>query len=315
MESARDPLASLARHFEKMLISTQQPIAIFVDDLDRCGEQYAIKLLEGIQTLFRRAGITYVVAADRRWLRASFEKVYSTFAGIVDEPGRPLGYLFLEKTFQLSVSLPRLSPKIQEDYWNRLIGMGADERDSRDERDTGEARRAIEQLSSEAQILSALADVTGNPTYDSALRSAAIERLAAPDIMEHTERHTLRGFHTLMDPNPRAMKRLVNAYGVQRLLDILRGGRTAPKVLALWTIVNLRWPLLAEFLEKQPEKVSEIGNQNPVGIDDEGIKDLLSDDSVMSVIEGTDIDAAIDEAAIRSLANLRTSATSLGSVL
>ena len=72
------------------------------------------------RTLFHDRRVVYVVAADRRWLHAAFEKVYEQFAASVKEPGRRLGSLFLEKAFELSVSLPRLSPKTQADFWDYL---------------------------------------------------------------------------------------------------------------------------------------------------------------------------------------------------
>jgi len=91
----------------------RQPIAIFVDDLDRRYGSYAVEFLERIQTLFREAGVFYVIAADRRWLYSSYEKAFDSFKGDIDEPGRPLSHLFIDKTFQLSVTLHRLSPDLQ----------------------------------------------------------------------------------------------------------------------------------------------------------------------------------------------------------
>jgi KAP family P-loop domain len=45
--------------------TVNRPVVVFVDDLDRCESKYVVEFLEGIQTLFREAPITYVVAADR----------------------------------------------------------------------------------------------------------------------------------------------------------------------------------------------------------------------------------------------------------
>ena len=37
------------------------------------------------------------------------------------EPGRPLCYLFLEKIFQLSVSMPTVDDKLKQQFWEHLI--------------------------------------------------------------------------------------------------------------------------------------------------------------------------------------------------
>ena len=79
---------------------------MIVDDLDRCKSEYVVALLEGIQTLFADEPVAFVIAADRTWLCQSFATAYGAFDPVVGEPGRPLGYLFLEKTFQVSMSDP-----------------------------------------------------------------------------------------------------------------------------------------------------------------------------------------------------------------
>jgi hypothetical protein len=63
-----------------------------------------------------------VVAADRQWICASFEKEYEAFGKSIGEPGRPLGYLFLDKMFQVSVSVPQqiTSPEASKHTEHRL---------------------------------------------------------------------------------------------------------------------------------------------------------------------------------------------------
>lgn len=97
IESTRDPMGDLTKHFNAMVTSMKQPVAIFIDDVDRCQDSYVVELLEGIQTLFSEAPVTYVIAADQRWIFASYEKAYGTFTSTVEEAGRPLRYLFLRK--------------------------------------------------------------------------------------------------------------------------------------------------------------------------------------------------------------------------
>ena len=310
MESTRDPLEALKDHFKDLVKWIQPPIAIFIDDVDRCQASYSVELLEGIQTLFRDSNVFYVIAADGRWLRTSYENVYDSFTNNVNEPGRPLGYLFLEKTFQLSVSLPRLSPELQDQYWQFLIRV----EQSKSKKDTDKirviAQQKVQLLQTEGEILAELKrSGADNPVYDQAIREASIVRLAMPDFVARTE-HALRPFASLLEPNPRAMKRLVNAYGFQRIIYIYSGvwrkSDIEPKKLALWTIIHLRWPLLAEY-HIGNETLSE--KENP-----EDLRELFQNTDVYNVIEGKEVGISLDEQAIRTFAGLRTTDSSRGVV-
>lgn len=321
IDSTRDPLRHLAKHFEDLVGWIDKPVAILVDDLDRCQGSYAVELLEGIQTLFNKANVSYVIAADRRWLCTSYEEAYKAFAETVTEPGRDLGNLFLEKTFQFSVSLPRLLPDLQSQYWQHLIsiGVGQSEQQLMLEQARTDARDRVQQMASEEDALAELRRDDLDPVYEQALREAVVVRLAAPDV-EAQVQHTLRPFASLLEPNPRAMKRLVNAYGVQRMVDILRGESTEPRKLALWTIVVMRWPRLAKYLERNPEMVAHVGSEAlpEDKIDNELVKlvELFRDEEVRRVIhgegdEGPLVEAPLDEEDIRGLTGLRTTDTSV----
>lgn len=56
--------------------SAQLPIFVFIDELDRCRPDYAIKLLEGIKHLFGIPGIHFVVATNLAELAHSVRAVY-----------------------------------------------------------------------------------------------------------------------------------------------------------------------------------------------------------------------------------------------
>jgi hypothetical protein len=309
-----DPLGRITDHFSDLIEWIEQPVAVFIDDLDRCQAGYAVELLEGTQTLFKKAVVTFVVAADRRWLCSGYETVYSDFEGTVGEPARPLGYLFLEKTFQLSVALPRLAPEVQERYLHYLLQLEGAGSMTDHKQNLKKAKQAVSKLKDERDILAELGRKSDEMGYSVAFRQAAVVRLAAPEVEVHTE-HFLMDFAPFLEPNPRAMKRFVNAYAAQRALDILRGGdNIKPGVLALWTIVVLRWPLFASYLESKPEAVPLIGKR-PQDSDEvpDRVAPLFSDNDVMAVFSGRrgeiDVGANLTEQDICEVSGLRTSAT------
>jgi Cdc6-like AAA superfamily ATPase len=307
IESTRDPMGDITKHFNDLVTSMNQPVAIFIDDVDRCQDSYVVELLEGIQTLFSEAPVTYVIAADQRWISASYEKAYGTFTSTVEEPGRPLRYLFLEKVFHLSTAVPAMSPTTQDAYWQRLIRIDQTQSQRAQRTDWAEVEQAVQKLDHEKDMLEYARGFSkdADPLKEQYVRELVARRLADPKVATRTE-HALRKFAPLLEPNPRAMKRLVNAYGVQRAIAMLVGENIVMEQLAQWTIMVLRWPILAEYLAEHPEMAEHIGTplQDKVP---ERLRELFQDEEVRNVIEGKVIGMQLDEKAIRSCAYLRTS--------
>jgi hypothetical protein len=253
VEIARNPMSQITQHFEDLVRWIGQPVAVFIDDLDRCEAQYVVALLESIQTLFRRALVMYVVAADTRWLRASYENVYQIFSGTISEPGHPLGHLFSEKIFQLSVPVPGILWIDKDAYWQRLVDRKeAGVEDLTDIK--AEAQRKLESITSDRGVLEEVQKVKGTGLRELVYRAEAVKRLVSPQVQLSTE-NRLRKYGYLVGSNPRAMKRVVNAHTIQQQLLLLAGAEIDADTLPLWTILTILWPHLAECLGTNPAAV------------------------------------------------------------
>lgn len=246
-------VASLGKHKPPhYLAHDPMPIAIFIDDLDRCDGTYVVELLEGIQTLMRDAPVAFVIAADRRWICTAFEQHYGTFAEPIGEPGRPLGYLFLDKLFQISAGLPALSAQQRSRYWDHLLDSGAPA-------PVAAASEQVDKLAAASGLVAKQAVIDSAPVeQQAALRAVAVEQSYAPEAQKQLE-HRLRPFAALLEPNPRSMKRLVNAVAIARARCLLEGRAVALEPLARWTIIELRWPLVAAWLAEAPERIGKLG--------------------------------------------------------
>lgn len=294
MRTSRDPMRKLRRRYERLIATIGRPVAVFIDDLDRCQSSYVVEVLQGVQTLLIDAPVTYVVAADRRWLYDSYAKVYADFRSVSRAPGRPLGHLFLEKTFQLSAVLPQLPPDVRDEYWRWLLDPRRPDGTNGDDKADAEARRRADSLGLDEVVAAA----TGNGE-DRSLREALTSRASAPDVRQEIESR-LQPFSGLLDPNPRAMKRLINAYRIE-LARLLAEGRRAgragvtPEQLALWTIVSLRWPLLADELALRPHLLTS-GDRDPELRAD--LQRLLASTEVQAVIGGDGVSARLTDYAV-----------------
>jgi hypothetical protein len=237
---------------------------------DRCREDYVVEFLDSVHTLVRDAprshhtqdgkartpGAYFVVAADGAWIRQSYSTAYQTFEQSVAASGGSLGYLFTDKLFQLNVPMPGLGSRTQREFLGALLGVGSPEV-------TAEARvasAAIERATGdEAAIVETLESL--NPQVREAVAGTAALALASAETQQNTE-HALRKFSPLLHGNPRSIKLFLNTYSVLRSIRTLEGGTVAPDTLALWSLIRVRWPSIADFLQHNPEAI-------------EGIKDNL----------------------------------------
>jgi hypothetical protein len=282
IQSSAEPFRPIVKLFDRLILAIGRPVAIFIDDIDRCDSAYVIELLEGIQTLLRSAPVVYVVAGDRKWICSSFEKRYTDFCGELGQPGRPLGYLFLDKVFQLSTAIPRLSALRQAEYWTKLLESG------RTGGHPDEAELQRQELEAEAKLkgktrhedMQREIDNSTNAMQRETLRAAAAKQITSPEAIKAAE-HRLQNLAPLLEANPRSMKRLVNAYGLNHARAFLEGRKVAVEALARWTIIELRWPILANFLAENWTDVSD-GGLSPAQFPEQ-IRTLLSDSDVREV--------------------------------
>lgn len=61
---------------EKYIKSSERRVVVFVDELDRCRPDYAVKVLERIKHLFEVEGVVFVLALDKKQLCYSIKGLY-----------------------------------------------------------------------------------------------------------------------------------------------------------------------------------------------------------------------------------------------
>jgi hypothetical protein len=285
--STANPMDDVAKHFGWLLERSARPVLFFVDDLDRCAASYVVELLDAIQTLVRDSPTSsaayFVVAADGAWLRKSYESAYQSFEDCVSSVGYPIGYLFLDKLFQLTVPVPTPAPLARSAYLDRLLGVEGGVTDEQTQQEITAARAEIAQdAADEAEILRVVRQASA-PAQE-VLAADAARALASPSTRVRTE-HALRKFLPLLNPNPRNIKKFLNTYSVLRSVRVLESNTVPSDALALWTIIRVRWPALADHLEAHPEAIR--GVVEPLWADEclpKSIRDLASDPELRRVV-------------------------------
>ena len=256
-EQSRDnPMAEVAAHFGWLLARSKKPAIFFIEDLDRCPESYVVELLDTIQTVVKGAASTrraayFVIAADGAWLRRSYESTYDSFAECVARPGRSLGHLFLDKFFQLTIPMPALADRTTRAFLDRMLDVAAHEQDAAGSTTpVADATEFPGERTGDGIAERLRAFANGRSQY-------AVGLLADPAANRRTE-HTLSKFAPLLDANPRTIKKFVNTYSLYRSLRTLEGNFVDSNTLALWVVLRIRWPVMADHLEQSPEAVAGI---------------------------------------------------------
>ncbi len=256
MEHAVDPMKQVKKHFESVVQDVEKSgksLAIYIDDLDRCNSTFTVELLEGIQTLFSDRKILYVVAGDRQWISTCFENHYNDYKEIVRDPAQKLGYLFLEKAFQLSIRLPKMSGKVKKDYWKYILNI--EEQSEGKQLELTEERRA--------EVLTSIKSEVSKEDYSSPnkinqimekhnLMEHEVTDLALEILDENTQeiKHILRDHHELIDANPRGIKRLANQYSMYRNTLIVEQSEFDKNKLFRWLMIQNKYPVFTDWVEQ-----------------------------------------------------------------
>ncbi|MGL1889558.1 MAG: KAP family NTPase [Reichenbachiella sp.] len=250
-------------------IAADNQLAIFIDDLDRCDVDATVSLLEGIQNLFKETKVLYIIAADGQWVSNCFTQKYSAFKAITND-GCSVGDKFLQKSFQMTLNVPKPKEDFLKQYWDKLIGHK--DQDSSSESNDEEATAPIQESTD-----------TLKRKVDKAIDEQKEE------FEENIEKY-LRKFLDMGVPNnPRQMKRFVNQFEVASQTLLIEGKlskyvKEEDSSLVKFLIFSMSFPSIADKLKKgetTKENIITVTNDvkdnfNLTDDDRNTIKDLLN---------------------------------------
>jgi len=267
-QSHTNPMQEVAQHFDWLIQHSSKPVLILIDDLDRCNEQYVVTFLDAVQTLVRDAprdnqgAVGIVVAADGAWLRKAYETTYSSFTDAIEEPARSLGYLFLDKLFQLNVPMPAFGAVTQASYLDSLLKIvSPGERATTALNEMRKVKAQIKLSRTDSEVIHAVEEAP--PKVRELVAINAVERINAPEVVSATERYVLQKFAPHLKANPRDLKRFINTYSVLRTVRTLEGIPVDSDALALWIVIKIHWPILADYLTTYPDALAVITENLP----------------------------------------------------
>lgn len=230
-----------------------------------------MEFLEGIQTHFRNRNVFYVVAADKNWLRSAFEQHYEGFqSDLIKSADHPLGLLFLEKIFQLSIGVPDVSEDRLKAYWKGLLDDQSEEekltQDHREGWDGGAASGAGHGDGSGAERDAVSGDGSGQGVpIDSGSeedkRTKHVLDAVRSGVADKQAKHLLTQLNKILPNNPRSLKRMVNLYSIYLVSREIVGAeeKELPTLtMARWIIFEQRFLELSEALLAEPGRLVEL---------------------------------------------------------
>lgn len=279
-----DPLERFRRHFARSIRALERPVLVIVDDLDRCDPKFVVELVRGMQTILRSPRVVFLLLGDRDWIEHAFAETHQVMEGIDVGPEHSFGGRFVEKAIQLSVVLPDIPPDERSAYVRKLLGVDGGEVgpvESLDVEQRSHVEQSLETLSATEDPVKrdkSAADIREQVfKFDSisddvkeavakvidrkmALRSAADSRV------QSATQHRLEPLSSVLPPNPRQIKRIINAISLSQEIARIRM-EVQPdtqrwRQMALWIVLMTEWPQTWVTLAKWPDLVTLVHDQS-----------------------------------------------------
>ncbi|UXP31638.1 KAP family NTPase [Reichenbachiella agarivorans] len=205
-----DPYRPIKDRFNQ--VTKNRKVAIFIDDLDRCEIEPTVKLLEGIQNLFKQSKVLYVIAADGNWVSNCFDKKYEEFEKL-KKKGHTIGNQFLQKSFQLVLDVPKIGTDQHDKLLKKFLRIEEDlpEEPARSDQ---EVEADIDKAETSEQLESAIKGAT-------TLSQRVVAAKKVEKIINKRKGHLLIDYIKEIPKNPRHMKRLINQFIIKNQVLII----------------------------------------------------------------------------------------------
>ena len=320
-----NPYQRFTDRFNDLCVQVDRPILILIDDIDRCEPEYIVELIHGLQTILKSSRVLYVLIGDRNWIEQAYNRYFDEMARERTGHDPSLGSQFLEKAIQFSLLLPEIDINRKKAYINQLLGI-----------ETGSTSGKLNSGIKE-QIKYGLHN---RPDQDSLTLQSSLEGIVGLDEMEERFREPVRKYiaekivksatnreerkdieHRLaklamhLPDNPRQIKRIINTISIYQMFARLRtdmeffsddpgDNERNWNLLALWVVLLLTYPTVAEKLVSYPDLLNILLTTRKNMINDEresaDYEHLFTNEDLRSHV-GHWIDGAVNDLYLMTL--------------
>ena len=202
---AADGLAELSSPLER--------IVLYIDDLDRCGEERIVEVLEAVNLLMAFKLFVVVAGIDPHWVKnALVRKRIAGSENKSEAENFETASLYLEKIFQVPFSLKNPQTTFVQNMIRELCNVGETPEVQTETVKTAEM--SPESYREELKTNFAIEDSDLANIDHSENKTIVLNERWQTLVFEEEETEQLTQFAILLQPNPRSIKRFVNIYQI-----------------------------------------------------------------------------------------------------
>ncbi len=255
------------------LLVGNKPIAIFVDDLDRCDPQTVNQVVLAINQFLSlpRRNVFFFLGMDMDMVAAALEKAQKNMIGgetLSTSYRRSFGWRFMEKFVQLPFVIPHLEPSRIHDFALAYL------RGKRPVERGGATKELIEkvQQASSATAVGAVIAALPDTLPDEArieVQKAASSKVA--DLMKNNDDEEMKRIAEIavtdLELNPRTIVRYFCLVRVLRNVQLASGRSTNPdedrRLVLRAAHLLMNWPQFMQWLRNETEILTVDGEWKP----------------------------------------------------
>lgn len=241
------------------------PLAIFVDDLDRCTPDKAAEVIEAVNLLLDSEYCVFIIGMDSSVLSRSIQAKYKDIQPYFDNGDYTsrigLGRHFLEKIIQIDFRVPQPDKSHIADFIDYQLGRNPSKEDLPRDQQVAESLIQAEQRVGKTLEEARLAVQEDFPDLEPVIQGA-VESVEIRAFDDHPEvERAIKDMASYLNYNPRRIKRFINMYKLQALIAYERnilGKSISLGNLACWVTIGMRWQEFINSAIKDTRIISQI---------------------------------------------------------
>jgi hypothetical protein len=255
------------------LLVGNKPIAVFIDDLDRCDPQTVNQVVLAINQFLSlpRRNVFFFLGMDMDMVAAALEKAQKDMIGgetLSTVYRRSFGWRFMEKFVQLPFVIPHLEPsRIQAFAMAHLRGKRPVEQTAA----TNELIEKVQQAPSAAAVGKVMAALPDNLPDEARIEVQKAASSKVADLMKHNDDEEMKRIAEIavtdLELNPRTIVRYFCLVRVLRNVQLASGHCTNAdddrKLVLRAAHLLMNWPQFVQWLRNETEILTADGEWKP----------------------------------------------------
>jgi hypothetical protein len=255
------------------LLVGNKPIAIFIDDLDRCDPQTVNQVVLAINQFLSlpRRNVFFFLGMDMDMVAAALEKAQKDMIGgetLSTSYRRSFGWRFMEKFVQLPFVIPHLEPsRIHAFTMAHLRGKRAVEQAGA----TNELIAKVQQAPSATAVGAVIAALPDTLPDEARIEVQKAASSKVADLMKNNDDEEMKRIAEIavtdLELNPRTIVRYFCLVRVLRNVQLASGRSTNPdedrKLVLRAAHLLMNWPQFVQWLRNETEILTSDGEWKP----------------------------------------------------